>query len=78
MTETDVVAHALDVAARQWPEEPRSRLLLRLVELGAEALEGRADSAYQRRRQAVEETSGKYDDAFYDGYLEDLRRDWPA
>ena len=39
VTETPQVARALDRAAKRWPGEPRSKLLLRLVEVGAGTLE---------------------------------------
>ena len=38
--------------------------------------EGRTEEA-RHRIAAIDATSGKYADAFGDGYLEDLRRDWP-
>lgn len=77
VTETPSVAHAIDVAARRWPDEPRSRLLLRLVDAGASALEDRLEEAVRERRAAIEATSGKYADDFDDHHLRDLRRDWP-
>ncbi|WP_145985226.1 hypothetical protein [Mycobacterium leprae] len=39
VTETPQVAHALDQAAKRWPGEPRSKLLRRLIEVGAGILE---------------------------------------
>ncbi len=39
VTDTPEVARALDLAARRWPGEPRSKLLLRLVGAGGGALE---------------------------------------
>lgn len=77
VTETPDVAHALDLAARRWPNEPRSKLLLRLVQAGSDALlEGRTEEA-RHRRAAIDATSGKYGEAFSDNYLEELHRDWP-
>lgn len=77
VTETEEVAHALDAAAVKWPGEPRSRLLLRLVKAAGEALDEENQGVRERRLKAIEESSGKYSAAFYDGYLEDLREDWP-
>lgn len=77
ITETPVVAHALDVAARQWPAEPRSKLLLRLVQAGAAALEGAQDEVTRNRQAAIDASSGKYADAFSEDYLAPLRQDWP-
>jgi hypothetical protein len=74
ITESDALAEALDVAARRWPQEPRGRLLMRLVETGARALADQEDA----RRRAVQRTSGVLTDAYPDGYLERLRDDWPA
>ena len=77
VTETPDVARALDLAARRWPNEPRSRLLLRLVQAGSAAIEeGRTEEA-RHRLAALDATSGKYAEVFGDGYLEQLRRDWP-
>lgn len=68
--------HALDIAARRWPTEPRSRLLLRLVHAGSAALEQGPDETIRDRHEAIEASSGKYADAFSDGYLAELRKDW--
>lgn len=77
VTETPEVAHALDLAARRWPNEPRSKLLVRLVQAGSNALkEGRMEEAHHRLA-AIDATSGKYADVFADGYLAELRQDWP-
>jgi len=78
VTETDSVAHALDLAARRWPGEPRSKLLLRLVDVGAAALDDEDVLAENHYRDAIMASSGKYADAFEPDYLIDLRRDWPA
>ncbi|MDQ3629833.1 MAG: hypothetical protein M3417_00860 [Actinomycetota bacterium] len=77
ITETPAVARAIDLAARRWPGEPRSRLLLRLVDAGSATLEQGKDLAARRRQEAVEASSGKYADAFGAEYLEELRHDWP-
>lgn len=78
LTETPELSRALDRAARRWPGEPRSKLLLRLVRQGADALENADSDADAQRRAAVQATSGAYADAFPTGFLEDLRQDWPA
>lgn len=77
VTETPAVAHALDVAARRWPGEPRSRLLLCLVHAGMEAIEREQSRATRRREEAIEASSGKYADAFGDDHLAALRQGWP-
>ncbi len=77
VTETPDVARALDLAARRWPHETRSKLLVRLVQAGGSALaEGRTEEA-RHRLAAIDATSGKYADLFSDNYLADLREDWP-
>lgn len=78
ITETPAVAHAIDRAAQRWPGERRSRLLLRLLEAGTEALERNDRQTTETHRRAIMSTSGKYAEAFEPGYLPALRRDWPA
>ena len=75
VTETESVARALDLAARRWPDEPRSKLLLRLVDAGGASLEEEDQQA--TIREAILASSGKYADAFGPDYLIDLRQDWP-
>lgn len=77
VTETPDVARALDLAARRWPNEPRSKLLLRLVQAGSDAIEEGHTEEARHRLAAIEATSGKYADAFSDTYLDELREDWP-
>lgn len=78
ITETPAVAHALDLAARRWPQVPRSRLLLQLVAVGSAAIEEERSERTGSRQEAITASSGKYADAFGDGYLADLRQDWPG
>jgi hypothetical protein len=77
VTETPAVIHALEVAARRWPNEPRSKLLLRLIDVGGEALEDARNELARSRREAIDSTTGKYPDCFGEGYLAELREDWP-
>jgi len=78
ITETPAVAHAIDLAAQRWPGEPRSKLLLRLVDVGGGTLEQNERQVTDVRREAVMASSGKYADAFGPDYLAELRQDWPA
>jgi len=78
VTETPEVAQALDRAAKRWPSEPRSKLLLRLIEVGAGALKDDAHADTQAHRAAVLASAGRYGDAFGPDYLTELRADWPA
>jgi hypothetical protein len=74
----DAVARAIDQAARRWPGETRSKLLLLLlVDAGSAALEEGLDLATRQRQEAIKAGSGKYADAFSPDYLADLRCDWP-
>lgn len=77
ITETPAVARAIDRAARRWPGESRSKLLLLLVDAGDAALGSAVDLATRQRREAIKASSGKYADAFSVDYLADLRLDWP-
>jgi hypothetical protein len=75
ITETDEVAHALDVAARTWPEKSRAAQLVALAEEGARSLERAASASSDERRRLVERYAGGF--SFEPGYLEELRQDWP-
>ena len=79
LTETDELATALDEAARRWPQDAhsRSRLLLRLVEAGQDAISDEHARARRRRRDAVQRTHGQFRGVYGPGYLERLRDEWP-
>jgi hypothetical protein len=78
VTETAQVARALDLAAQRWPGESRSKLLLRLVDIGGGALEQEQHTKDNTHRAAVRASSGRYAGAFGPDYLTELRADWPA
>ena len=78
VTETPEVAKALDRAAKRWPGEPRSKLLLRLVDVASVALDHQEQRDSEAHRAAVMASSGRYADAFGPGYLAALREDWPT
>ncbi len=78
VTESPQVARALDLAAKRWPDEPRSKLLLRLVGIGGGALERDQHADAAAHRAAVTASSGRYAEAFGPDYLAELRADWPA
>lgn len=80
ITETPEVRRALDVAAQRWPEDkdaPRL-LLLHLIAEGARTVAGEKAKAAAARCEAIARTSGSAGDIFGEGYLDDLREDWPA
>lgn len=77
VTETPELARALDRAAKRWPGESRSKLLVRLVEAGANLLENDEHADNLTHRAAVLASAGRYAEAFSPDYLADLRADWP-
>jgi hypothetical protein len=78
VTETPEVERAIDLAAERWPDQERSRLLLRVIEAGGTAIGSRGGSATESRRSAIRlAASGKWDDSFGADYLATLRADWP-
>lgn len=78
VTETPAVARAIDRAALRWPGETRSKLLLRLVDVGCRTLEHDEQIDIEGHRAAVTASSGAYPEAFGTDYLAELRKDWPA
>lgn len=76
VTETEDVARALDEAAKRWPNEPRSRLIVRAIAAGGEALA--KDAALDLRLATLKRLRGSFPDAYGPGYLATLREDWPA
>lgn len=78
VTETDELAAALDAAERRWPGVPRSKLLQRVVQLGARAILESGEDARLRREAAIRAGAGGFDDAFEEDYLRRLRDDWPS
>ena len=77
VTETPTVASALDTAATLWPDEPRSRLLLKVIEAGGRALEDERDVSDKARLAAIDSVAGTLDEFYPPRYLEELRSDWP-
>jgi hypothetical protein len=75
ITETDAVAHALDIARRRWPGERPSALLTHLVVTGASAVQDELSDSESERREAVGKLTSLA--AYYpDGYLEEIREGW--
>jgi hypothetical protein len=71
--DTGELSEMLDAAQRRWPEiHDRKQLLIRLVTVGSEAIEGEASA----RRRAVEETAGELSGVYRPAEQERLREDW--
>lgn len=80
ITESEQVAQALDDAAKRWPvdRDNRSKLLLRLLVEGHQAVLTQRAHEVAVRRDAVARTKGALTGVFGEGYLAALREDWPA
>ena len=73
------MALALNDAAKRWPADSgnRARLLLRLVEEGHRAVVGQQERLARERRAVLARTSGALTGMYGEGYLQELREDWP-
>jgi len=74
------VAQALDDAARRWPADRgnRAKLVLHLVEEGHRVVVAQQVAVVRERRKAIARTDGTLTGAYGEGYLGELREDWPA
>ena len=79
ITESTEVASAIQEAAREWPEDSGapSRLLLHLIEEGRKALQQRHDELVAADLAVVDRVAGALTGSYPDGYLRELREDWP-
>ena len=80
ITESDALARALDEAALLWPEfaNERAELLRRLIDRGIQAVESEFDEKTTKRQKAVLEVVGSMSGLWPEGYLDQLRSEWPA
>jgi hypothetical protein len=80
VTASDELSHALDEAARWWPAErdAPARLLLHLAMVGFEAMQRERQALEAADLTVVDQVAGALTGAYSDGYLDDLREDWPA
>ncbi|MGH9055318.1 MAG: hypothetical protein ACRDYY_05550 [Acidimicrobiales bacterium] len=77
MTETDDLAAALDEAAHVWPELSRAQLVVRLALEGHRAAMAERGHRREHRLAALRAHNGVLTGTYGNGYLEDLRADWP-
>lgn len=80
LTETDELAAALQLAAKRWPQDAGSgsKLLLRLIRVGEQAIGHEHEQVRAQRREAVRRTHGQFRGVYGPGYLERLRDEWPT
>lgn len=78
VTETPAVQRALQVAASVWPESSRAENVLRLLQVGADALDSELTDRRTQRLAAIDAAAGSLTGVYERGYLEKLREDWPA
>jgi hypothetical protein len=74
VTHTPEVRHALDVAARRWPDQKPGALLVRLIEEGARSIED--DDASAGRAQRIRDLSTRYAGVYGEDYLTEVREGW--
>ena len=77
VTETDALAQALDEAARRWPGESRSALLVRLALEGHQAAQAETEQLTRQRVAAIDRWSGAFSDGYDPDLLTELREGWP-
>lgn len=77
VTRTPEVEDALEVAARLWPAASLSERLARLASLGAQSVSGAEEAVRRHRADALGRLRDLTADLYPEGYLEDLRKDWP-
>ena len=71
ITETPAVKHALALAARRWPNAPKSEQLTRMIEMGVATIETERAERQRRRTAAVLASQGIFN--YPPNYLAELR-----
>ncbi|HTA35516.1 MAG TPA: hypothetical protein VK761_02275 [Solirubrobacteraceae bacterium] len=79
LTESEPVSKALALAAKRWPHDANrpSRLLQRLIDEGAGAIDAEREQMRERRREVIQRNRGAFAESYPAGYLEEERRGWP-
>jgi hypothetical protein len=78
ITESTAVGEALGLARSHWPDEAESKLVARLIVLGADVLRNQDAAARSSREQAWQTLCQRFAGTYQPGYLTELRADWPA
>lgn len=78
VTETDVLAAALDEAAQLWPDLSRGQLVVRLALEGHRAAVAEHSRLRERRLSAIRDHRGALTGSYGSGYRDDLRSEWPS
>lgn len=77
VTHTRAVEQALEIARSRWPDESPSALLMHLVVRGGQAIQDEQSQREIDRRAAVDAAVQRLAGIYPDGYLHELRGDWP-
>lgn len=79
ITESDELAEALERAAKLWPElaDERGSLLRKIVDLGVDDLDKRANANLQKRKQAILKVAGSLSGVWPKNWRDELRDEWP-
>lgn len=77
VTHTPDIEEALRIARLRWPNESPSVLLAHLVVEGARTVAASHPEATAGRLQRIDAVVGEFAGIYPDGYLSDLRAEWP-
>lgn len=79
ITETDELSEVLEKAAKIWPElaGQRTQLLRRILEVGSEQIEQRANEAKSERLKQIESLAGTLSGVWPASWREEMAADWP-
>lgn len=79
LTESDDLRSALEAARQRWPEDHDrpTALLIHLIDEGRRTVETAETRRREARRAAIRSAAEGLEGAYSDGYLAELRVDWP-